>query len=71
MIVSMLIIAKTIKTDDHGIISNRIAANGGPTTCPAESKIGRRRTASYLGQQFWASGLLWLSFRLPGDAGSL
>ena len=32
----MLIIAKTIKTDDQGIISKRIAANGGPTTCPAD-----------------------------------
>ena len=29
-------IAKTTKTDDHGMISKRIAANGGPTTWPAE-----------------------------------
>ena len=28
--------AKTIKTDDHGITSKSIAANGGPTTWPAE-----------------------------------
>ena len=31
-----VIIAKIIKTDDHGILSKRIAAKGGPTTCPAE-----------------------------------
>ena len=35
-IVKMLMIAKTTKTDDHGIISKSIAANGGPTTWPAE-----------------------------------
>ena len=36
MIVNMLIAAKTMKTDDQGIIFKRVAANGGPTTCPAE-----------------------------------
>ena len=35
-IVKILIIAKTTKTDDQGIISRSPAANGGPTTCPAE-----------------------------------
>ena len=35
-IVSMLMIAKTTKTDDHGIILKSNAANGGPTTWPAE-----------------------------------
>ena len=32
----MLITANTTKTEDQGIISKRIAANGGPTTWPAE-----------------------------------
>ena len=33
---SKLIIANISKTDDHGIIDSKIAANGGPTTCPAD-----------------------------------
>ena len=32
IIVKMLIIAKTSKTLDHGMIDNNIAANGGPIT---------------------------------------
>ena len=32
----ILIIAKTTKTDDQGILANNIAANGGPITCPAD-----------------------------------
>ena len=36
IIVKRLIMANISNTDDQGIIDNNIAANGGPTTCPAD-----------------------------------